>query len=83
MQTLKTIDSLFYSELGKKLREIRHSKGLTLKEVSEETGFSRTLIDHWELGLNKIKPHQFERLCQALQVSPDLYVNLKIGCQEN
>ena len=79
MQTLKTIDSLFYRELGKQIREIRQHREMTLMEVSQATGFSRTLIDHWELGFNKIKPKQFEKLCEALQVSTNLKVDVKIG----
>lgn len=79
MQTIKTIDSKFYRELGTQLREIRQHRGMTLLELSQETGYSRTLIDHWELGLNKIKPKQFERLCKALQVTNNVYVEVKIG----
>lgn len=82
MQTLKTIDSLFYRELGNQIRAIRQHREMTLKEVSEATGFSRSLIDHWELGFNKIKPKQFERLCEALQVSSNLKIDVKIGFWE-
>ena len=55
MQTLRTVDELFYRELGKELRELRFNRGLTLKELSNLTGYSRAMIDHWELGFNKIK----------------------------
>ena len=79
MQIVKTIDSLFYSELGKELRNIRHNRGMTLKEVSQLMGISRTLLDHWKLGLNKITPKNFERLCKALQVTSKLDVNIKLG----
>ena len=79
MQSIKTIDNLFYRELGNELRAIRQDRKMTLMEVSQATGFSRTLIDHWELGFNKIKPRQFERLCEALQVSKNLKINVKIG----
>lgn len=79
MQKILTIDKLFYQELGKKLREIRHRREMTLQELSQATGYSRTLIDHWELGFNKIKPRQFERLCEALQISLNLKIDVKIG----
>ncbi len=79
MQIIKTIDSKFYRELGKQLRKIRQHRDMTLLELSQETGYSRSLIDHWELGLNKIKPKQFEQLCKALQVSNNICVEVKIG----
>lgn len=82
MQTLKTIDELFYRELGENLRKLRHHRGLTLKELSQLTGFSRTLIDHWELGFNKIKKEQFEKLCEALQVTNNLKIDVKLGFWE-
>lgn len=82
MQTIKTIDRKFYREVGNQLRKIRTHRDMTLLELSQATGFSRTLIDHWELGLNKIKPHQLERLCQALQVTNNLNVEVKIGFLE-
>lgn len=83
MQTLKTIDNLFYKELGKQLRAIRQHREMTLMEVSQATGYSRTLIDHWELGFSKLKPKQFERLCEALQVSSNLKIEVKIGFWED
>ena len=79
MQTIKTVDSLFYRELGKKLRKIREHRGMTLKEVSQQTGYSRPLIDHWELGVNKIKPKQLERLCEALNITNNLSIDVKLG----
>ena len=79
MQRISTIDKLFYQELGKNLREIRHDSGFTLRKLSEKTGFSRTLIDCWELGFNRIKKEQFERICEVLQVSPKLTIDVKIG----
>lgn len=79
MQTLKTVDELFYRELGQELRDLRYHRGLTLKEVSNLTGYSRTLIDHWELGFNKIKKEQFERICEALQVTGNLQIDVKLG----
>ena len=79
MQSIRTIDSNFYRELGNQIRAIRQHREMTLWELAKETGFSRSLIDHWELGLNKIKPKQFERLCEALQVSNNIHVEVKIG----
>lgn len=79
MQTIKTIDSKFYHELGNKIRQIREHRDMTLLELSKATGYSRTLIDHWELGLNKIKPKQLENICKALDITNNLSVSVKLG----
>lgn len=78
MQTIKTIDSLFYRELGKKLRHAREYRNITLKELSKKTGYSRALHDHWELGFNKIRPEQLERTCKALQIPNNLKVDIEL-----
>ena len=79
MQVIKTIDSYFYRELGNCLRDIRQEHKLTLSEISKKTGFSRPLIDRWELGISKIKPSQFERICEVLSIPTMLKVDVKIG----
>jgi len=61
------------------LRNTRQEQGLTLNEISKQTGYSRPLIDRWELGINKIRPSQFENLCNALSIPKILKVNVKIG----
>lgn len=79
MQNIKTIDSLFYKQVGEKIRKIREHRGITLKELAQETGYSRVLIDYWELGYSKIKPHQFDRICKALKVPNKITLEIKIG----
>lgn len=79
MQQIKTIDRVFYRELGKKLRMIREKRNLTLKEVAHEMGYARSLIDLWELGVCKIKPFQLDKLCDVYNISNNLSVNVKIG----
>lgn len=79
MQEIKTVDWLFYRQLGENIRKIRNHRNMTLKELSQATGYSRELIDHWELGKNKIKPKQLEKLCQALDVTNNLKVEVKLG----
>lgn len=79
MNNLKTIDYLFYRELGNEINRRRKERGLSLRDLSKQTGFSRTLIDNWELGIQRIKKEQFERLCEALQVTNNLKIDIKIG----
>ena len=79
MQIIKTIDSYLYRELGNQIRNIRQEQRLTLSEISKKTGYSRPLIDRWELGITKIKPSQFERLCSVLSIPTMLKVDVQIG----
>ena len=79
MQEIKTVDWLFYRQLGENIRKIRNHRNMTLKELSQATGYSRGLIDHWELGKNKIKPKQLEKLWQSLDVTNNLNVEVKLG----
>ena len=79
MQTIKTVDERFYQELGNQIRAIRTHRDMTQLELSQATGYSRPLIDHWELGRNKIKPHQLEKICEALNITNNLKVEVKLG----
>lgn len=79
MQTIKTIDKAFYRELGQEIRRMRRHREMTLKELSQKTGYSRTLIDYWELGISKIKPIQLEKICEALNVTNNLKIEVKLG----
>lgn len=79
MQSIKTVDFVFYRELGDAIRKKRYEKGLTLRDVAKMTGYSRTIIDHWELGFNKIKPNQLEKLCEVLEITNLLTVEVKLG----
>lgn len=79
MQVIKTVDEKFYDRLGLAIRTIRKSRKLTLYDMSKITGFSRALIDHWELGYSKIKPKQFGVLCEALGIKPTIKVEVTVG----
>ena len=52
---------------------------MTLKDVSRLTGYSRPMIDRWELGVSKMKKSQLERLCDVLQVTNNLSVDVRLG----
>jgi len=79
MQLIRTIDDKFYDRLGLAIRSIRKSRKLTLYDMSKITGYSRALIDHWELGYSKIKPNQFDKLCKALGIKPKIRVEVTVG----
>lgn len=78
MQEIKTIDKQFYRILGMRLRIERENKRLTLNDVAKKTGFSKSIINHWELGYNKIKPRQYQMLSEVLDLSSQIKIDVRI-----
>ena len=78
MQSIVTVDSEFYQLLGLEIRKARQERRITLKELSSLTGFSRPLLDRWELGISKIKKQQYEVLCKALNINPKINIHVSI-----
>lgn len=83
MAYVKTIDRKFYREVGNELRRIRTHRDMTLRELSQATGISRSQLDHYELGLNKLKDTTLQKICNALEVSSNMKIDVKIGFLED
>ncbi|MHB8125006.1 MAG: helix-turn-helix domain-containing protein [Desulfitobacteriaceae bacterium] len=63
-------------ELGKKLREIRLTKGLSGRELSQKSGVARSLISQLETGKRQSTGiDTIRRLAQALEISPAVFLN--------
>ena len=59
------------SSAGKRLRSLRKSKGLTLKQLGELIGVSKQVISDWENGaLGNIGGANLLRLADALATPP-------------
>lgn len=56
------------STLAKRLREMRHKKGLTIQEVSTQTGIPVSTYKEWENG-RQIRGEPYLLLAQTYQVS--------------
>lgn len=78
LPNIKTIDSVFYKELGSVLRKCRGEKDMTLKELSKEVGIPSTTLDYYELGLVKIKQENLDLICKALEINNGLKVEVKL-----
>lgn len=76
---IKTIDSKFYSILGDKLRDIRKQRGFSINYMAKQIGISRQCYDMYELGILKIKPKVWDKICDVLQIYPDIDISLKVG----
>lgn len=57
-----------YALLGARLREIRHTRGLTQEQLAEAVGILRTSVANIEAGRQKAPLHVLYNLCQELGV---------------
>lgn len=56
------------ADIGKKIKELRTAKNLTLKELSEKTGLSTGFLSQLERGLTTAAIDTLERISEALGV---------------
>ena len=60
-----------YSQIdGERLREIRMSRGLTLRRLEQHSGVSYEHLDELELGGGVVDGDTIEMLAEALDVEP-------------
>ncbi len=74
---IRTIDNIFYKAIGEVIRVKRIKLGMTLKDLSKLVGISRTTLDYYELGSVKMKPENLNLICEALQIDPNIEVEIK------
>lgn len=55
--------------LGKKLKNARHARGLSLEELARKTGFSKSFLSQIENAKNSPSIASLKRITQALDVS--------------
>lgn len=77
-----TIDRKFYRKLGQILFEERQKRGYSLRELEELTGITRTTLDNYELGRSRIDDARYKKVCEALQISDQVYIKIAIGMRE-
>lgn len=56
-------------ELGERIKQIRESKNLSQKEVSEKIGVSYQQLAQWEKGTRNPTYRNIEKIANALNVS--------------
>jgi len=55
--------------IGKRLRKVRESKGLSQELLSEKAGYYRTYVGHIENGKHSPSLHTMWRLASAMNIS--------------
>ncbi|MBW2274406.1 MAG: response regulator [Deltaproteobacteria bacterium] len=64
---LVDLESRLNSMVGQRIRELRHSRPLTLKQLANRTGLSVSLISQIELGKSAASMSTLHKLATALQ----------------
>ena len=73
---IKTMDALFYDELGLLIRNARKKQKISLLKLSKMTGISRNQLEGYELGWSRIKEDKWNLLCKVLGINPKIKVNI-------
>lgn len=76
---MKTIDTLFYDQLGLLLRSARKEQKISLTKLSKMTGISRNQLEGYELGWSRIKDEKWALLCKVLGLNPKIKVSIDSG----
>ena len=64
-------------KVSKKIRECRHKKGMTLKELSELTGLSVSFLSQIERGRSSMTITSLKKISNALDVPMKVIVDVK------
>lgn len=76
---IRTIDRQFYKEFGSQLVNIMEQKKITQNALARKLGCSRQCVSHYLLGIRKIKPEMFHRICDVLEIPTTFEVKVRIG----
>lgn len=63
-------------DYGKKIKEFRRRLGKSQTELANELGVTQTVISNWEMGRSKVKTNMIEKLCKALNISADEFLEI-------
>ncbi|MBP5230533.1 MAG: helix-turn-helix domain-containing protein [Clostridia bacterium] len=62
-------------ELGRKIAEIRSSRGMSQQTLADELFVSRDLVSKWETGRRRPDYPALERIAAVLGISPDVLID--------
>lgn len=66
------------NQLGKKIKEMRIKRDMTLKNLSDETGLSTGFLSQLERGLTTISVDSLQKLSDALEVNLNFFFNASV-----
>lgn len=71
---MNDFDSAFYKIVGRKIRDIRSQKNVTLSELADKVDVTTKTIQRYEVGDRKIQPARLDLILQALGVDRDIFM---------
>ncbi len=63
---------MLYEDLGRRIKQQRLLAEMTQEKLAEKAGISLSFLGHIERGTRKASLDTFVKLCNALEVSPNL-----------
>ena len=63
--------------LGQNIRELRKNKKMTIDELAEKSSLSGKYLQGVEVGNRNISIKNLNKICKALETSPDILLNMK------
>ena len=64
----------FDVRLGMLLREEREKKGITLQEIADKIGVTKTTVSRWELGTRSMYASSLKDYCKACGIDINEYI---------
>ena len=64
------MDYRWTAESGQRLREARHRRLLTQRDIAHRVGVTVTMATRWEKAIHRPSPEHLRQLADVLQVSP-------------
>lgn len=61
----------FYTELGRRIREVRQKRSLTQEALASLVSLTRTSVTNIEKGRQQVLVHTLAEIAAALKVSPE------------
>lgn len=65
------------NKIGIKIRQARKAKGMKQADLAKLIGISNTTISGWENGTSRPDVDMLEKLCGALDVSPNYFFGIE------
>jgi len=76
---MEKIDDIFYFELGNKLDLERKKLGYSYRYLAQITGISKSQLDKYLSGKQRIKKDTYKTICEALGIKPIIKIEVAIG----
>ena len=67
----RKVINMYDNDIGKKIKDLRLAKGMTLEQVAQKVGVEKSTVRKWETGMIvNMRRDKIASLAKALDVSP-------------